>query len=122
MEPQYDTMSLVELKQLAKTRRIKMYYTKKRHELIQLLSMPELPESFRIEKLTIVQLRQEAKDKGLRGFWTLSRDQLVGLLYPTSSNQQNQNGDNAERHHSPKSENCENVGGENVEQCGEQRG
>ncbi len=75
-------MSLVELKQLAKTRRIKMYYTKKRHELIRLLSMPDLPDSFKIEKLTIVQLRQEAKNRGLRGFWGLSREELVKLLYP----------------------------------------
>lgn len=93
-----------------------MYYTKKRHELIRLLSMPELPETFRIEKLTIVQLRQQAKERGLRGFWTLPRDGLVALLYPTSTNQQDQDGSNSESHHSPKSENCENVGRENVEQ------
>lgn len=77
-----DSMSLVELKQIAKTRRIKMYYTKKRIELIRLLSMPRLPDSFKIEKLTIVQLREEAKNKGLRGFWGLSRDDLIRLLYP----------------------------------------
>ena len=102
-------MSLVELKQVAKTRRIKMYYTKKRHELIRLLSMPELPEAFRIEKLTIVQLRQQAKEKGLRGFWTLSRDQLVELLYPTLSNQNHKDCGNSDCHQTPKSENSENV-------------
>lgn len=75
-------MSLVELKQVAKTRRIKMYYTKKRAELIQLLSMPELPDSFKLEKLTIVELREEAKTRGLRGFWGLSRENLLKLLYP----------------------------------------
>ena len=75
-------MSIVELKQLAKSRHIKMYYTKKRVELIRLMSMPDLPDSFKIEKLTIVQLRQQAKEKGLRGFWGLSRDSLVSLLYP----------------------------------------
>ena len=75
-------MSIVELKQVAKTRRIKMYYTKKRHELIRLLSMPDLPDAFKIEKLTIVQLREEAKNRGLRGFWGLSRDDMVHLLYP----------------------------------------
>lgn len=80
----YDTLSLVELKKVAKTRRIKMYYTKKRVELIRLLSMPELPESFKIEKLTIVQLRQQAKERGMRGFWGLSRDELVNILYPLS--------------------------------------
>lgn len=78
-----DSLSLVELKQLAKTRRIKMYYTKKRIELIRLLSMPDLPDSFKIEKFTIVQLRDQAKEKGMRGFWKLSRDELVNLLYPT---------------------------------------
>jgi len=69
----YDSMSLVDLKKVAKTRRIKMYYTMKRHDLIRLLSMPELPESYKLEKLTIVQLRDQAKQRGLRGFWTLSR-------------------------------------------------
>lgn len=78
----YDTLSIVELKQAAKARRIKMYYTKKRVELIRLLSMPELPESYRIEKMTIVQLRQQAKERKLHGFWGLSRDELVNLLYP----------------------------------------
>ena len=79
----YHNMSLVELKQVAKTRRIKMYYTKKRVELIRLLSMPELPDSFKIEKLTILQLREQAKERGMRGFWKLSRDELVHILYPT---------------------------------------
>lgn len=75
-------MSLVELKQIAKNRRIKMYYTKKRVELIQLLSMAELPDSFALEKLTIKELRDQAKVKGLRGFWSLHRDDLLTLLYP----------------------------------------
>jgi hypothetical protein len=79
----YHSMSLVELKQVAKTRRIKMYYTKKRVELIRLLSMPELPDSFKIEKLTILQLREQAKERGMRGFWKLSRDELVKVLYPS---------------------------------------
>lgn len=77
-----DSMSIVELKRLAKSRHIKMYYTKKRLELIRLMSMPDLPDSFKIEKLTIVQLRQQAKERGLRGFWGLSRENLVDLLYP----------------------------------------
>lgn len=98
-------MSLVELKQVAKTRRIKMYYTKKRVELIRILSMPELPESFLIEKLTIVKLRQQAKEKGLRGFWGLSRDELVNLLYPLSQDvdQKSENGDDAEKRKDPQS-------------------
>ena len=80
-----DSMSLVELKQLAKQRRIKQYYILKRAQLIQLLTLPELPKSFIIEKMTIAQLREEAKRKGVRGFWSLCREQLVGLLYPSDS-------------------------------------
>jgi len=76
------TLSLVDLKQLAKGRRIKQYYIMKRHQLIQILSLPELPERFRREKLTIVELREEAKRKGVRGFWTLHREELLDLLYP----------------------------------------
>lgn len=82
-----DTLSLVELKKLAAARRIKQYYIMKRLQLIQLLSMPELPESFKIEKLTIHQLREQAKQRGIRGFWSLHRDDLVQLLYPENKNQ-----------------------------------
>lgn len=77
-----DSLSLVELKQLAKQRRIKQYYILKRNQLIQLLNLDELPKSFVIEKMTLAQLRQEAKRKGVRGFWTLRREQLVELLFP----------------------------------------
>lgn len=95
-------MSLVELKRVAQGHRIKMYYTKKRHELIRLLSMPELPDTFKIEKLTIVELRHHAKEKGLRGFWGLSRDDLVNLLYPNGQLRQDvekkpENADDAEK-------------------------
>lgn len=76
------SLSLVELKQLAKGRRIKQYYIMKRHQLIQILSMEELPETFKIEKMTIHELRDLAKDKGVRGFWSLHRDDLVRLLFP----------------------------------------
>lgn len=76
------TLSLVDLKQLAKGRRIKQYYIMKRIQLIHILSLPELPESLRREKLTIVELRAEAKRKGIRGFWSLNREKLLDLLYP----------------------------------------
>jgi len=78
-----ESMSILELKQLAKERRIKQYYILKRAQLLQLLSMNELPRSFIVEKMTISELREEAKRKGLRGFWTLRREQLVQLLFPT---------------------------------------
>ena len=81
----YSTLSLVELKQQAKGRRIKQYYIMKRHQLIQLLSLPELPPSLVIEKLTIVQLREEAKTRGMRGFWGLSRGELLDILYPSTT-------------------------------------
>jgi hypothetical protein len=80
-----ESLSLIELKQLAKQRRIKQYYILKRAQLIQILSLPELPKSFIIEKMTIAQLREEAKRKGVRGFWTLRREQLVELLFPTET-------------------------------------
>jgi hypothetical protein len=80
-----DSLSLVELKQLAKQRRIKQYYILKRAQLIQILKLDELPKSFIIEKMTIVQLREEAKRKGVRGFWTLRREQLVDLLFPAEN-------------------------------------
>lgn len=75
-------MSLIDLKKAAKGRRIKQYYIMKRHQLIQILSMNELPECFKIEKFTIHELREQARQKGIRGFWTLHRDDLVKLLYP----------------------------------------
>jgi hypothetical protein len=78
------TLSLVELKQLAKGRRIKQYYIMKRIQLIHILSLPNLPAALVIEKLTIHQLREEAKSKGIRGFWNLSRGDLVDLLHPAS--------------------------------------
>ena len=55
----------------------------KRAELIQLLTMPELPASYRIEKMTIHELRDEAKKRNLRGFWGL-RLSLSGSVSPAS--------------------------------------
>lgn len=107
-----DSLSLIQLKQIAKTRRIKQYYIMKRYQLIHLLSMNELPSSFRIEKLTIHQLREQARQKGIRGFWTLRRDELVDLLYPDNrtSQKEKQNCENSENHECPKNANPEEVG------------
>ena len=80
-----ESKSLIELKQLAKQRRIKQYYILKRAQLIQLLNMNELPKSLIIEKMTVSQLREEARRKGVRGFWTLRREQLVELLFPSEN-------------------------------------
>ena len=77
-----DSLTLPELKKLARDRRIKQYYILKRAQLIHLLSLESLPQSFIVEKMTIHQLRDEAKRKGIRGFWTLRRERLVELLFP----------------------------------------
>ena len=89
-----------------------MYYTKKRVELIRLMNMPDLPDSFKIEKLTILYLREQAKRKGLRGFWKLSRDELVGLLYPTGElrdqvDKEDENSNNPHQDKNPETENSE---------------
>lgn len=114
------TLSLVELKQLAKTRRIKQYYIMKRHELIHLLSMQQLPEKFRIEKLTIQQLRKEASTKGVKGFWSLHKDDLVAILYPDQgvAHQNHEDGKNPEEHQSPQEPYRNEVGGQIIQNRG----
>jgi hypothetical protein len=74
-------MSLIELKQLAKTKRIKQYYIMKRSELIDLLLMEELPFKYRVEKMTITEMRAIAKQRGMRGFWALSKEDLCSKLF-----------------------------------------
>jgi hypothetical protein len=119
----YHKMSLLELKQIAKTRRIKQYYIMKRVQLIQLLSLPNLPMSFKIEKMTIHELRDEAKQRGIRGFWIAPRERLVELLFPEYyegetreaapyKNQQNQ-GD-ADKHNEPEQHGAKEVGVEKM--------
>lgn len=119
----YSTMSIVELKKQAKGRRIKQYYIMKQKQLIELLSLAELPADLKIEKLTIHELRDQAKEKGVRGFWALRRDQLVELLFPeyhernihqTPSYQNQQNHCDTHKHDSPQQHEPKNVGIENV--------
>ena len=107
----YHSMSLVELKHIARDHRprIKQYYIKTRLELIQLFSMPVLPESFRIEKLTIAELRKEAKAKGIASnIWNLRKPELIELLYP-SSQQNNKNDDSGKKHDYPEKSECKDV-------------
>lgn len=111
----YSTMSLVQLKKAAKGRRIKQYYIMKRVDLIRILSLPELPQEMKIEKMTIHQLRQTAKDRGIRGFWGLNRSALVELLFHTSANQNQQDKGDADKHYTPEKENAHNVGVENLQ-------
>jgi hypothetical protein len=112
--PDYTVLSLIELKQAAKGRGIKMYYVMKRAELIRILSLPELPLSMRIEKMTIKQLREQAKQRGLTRFWDLPRAELVTLLYPdlengckTPANQDEKNQSNTYEHDDPQEHNAQ---------------
>ena len=99
---QYHSMSLLELKQVAKehTPKIKQYYIKSRLELIKLLSMKEFPEEMILEKKTITDLRKEAQNRGLSNIWKLKRSELMELLYP-SSQQNNQYNDDRKKHDNP---------------------
>jgi hypothetical protein len=105
-------LSLVDLKKLAKDRRIKQYYIKKRAELLELLAMEELPFKFKQEKMTIRELRTMAKEQGFKGFWGLSRDELMKLLFAEpdgiqdgihqgAADQQEENNSKAAKHENP---------------------
>lgn len=118
MNPVYADMSVVELKQAAKARHIKQYYIMKRPDLIRLLSMKTLPEAYRIEKMTIHQLREDAREKGIRGVWALTRGRLVELLFPdyqgrdvheTSTDENEKNKSNADKHDDPQKHDAEDV-------------
>lgn len=95
--------TLVELQQLAKVHRprIKRYYIISRVDLIRILSLRELPESYIIEKLTINELRKQAKEKEIPKIWSFKRAELVELLYPDTK-QNNQNDDGRKEHDHPK--------------------
>ena len=98
----YESLSLVELKQLAKnhTPKIKQYYVKSKAELIAILSMTEFPEEMKIAKMRMADLREEAKKRGHSNFWKMRRDQLVELLY--ASPEKNDEDDNhTEEHDDP---------------------
>lgn len=114
-------MYLADLKLIAKTRRIKMYYVKTKEELVSLLTMKELPEAMKVEKMTIHQLRAEAKKRNVVGFWNLRRGALVDLLFPniqninkTASDQYEQDEGETNKHHQPEEHNTEEVGVKNV--------
>lgn len=109
-------MSLVELKEAAKnhTPKIKHYYVMKRHELIQLLTMNDLPAEMVIAKKTLAELRKEAEAKQLPNRWKLRRAELVELLYPQlstlGSKQNNQNHDSRKEHNHPQKGEGKEVG------------
>lgn len=95
-------MSLVNLKQLARDHNppIKQYYIKSRLELIKILSMKELPESFLLEKKTIAELRKESIERGHKNIWKLKKSELMELLYPRT-HQDNQDDNHAKKHDDP---------------------
>ena len=104
-------MSLVELKQVAKTHvpKIKQYYIKSKLELIQILTMKEFPEEMIVSKKKISDLRKEAQARNLPGIWNLRRAQLVELLYP-SSDENNQDHNNRQKHDHPKKSERHQIG------------
>jgi len=121
MEPNYNKMYLADLKLIAKTRRIKMYYVKTKEELVNLLTLKELPQSMKVEKMTIHELRAEAKKRNVVGFWTLRRGALVELLFPntqdvnqTAPNQYEENESQTHEHHEPEEHNTKEVGVQDV--------
>lgn len=103
----YHTMEYCELKQEAKEKRIKLYYTMRKTVLIQLLSMDKLPEKYIVEKKRIGELRQEARARGFLSVYKLHRAALVELLYPhlcgkSSSDNHHKDQNNTDKHHTPK--------------------
>jgi hypothetical protein len=116
MEPNYESMYLSELKLIAKTRRIKMYYIKSKEELIELLTMKELPLEMRIEKMTNKQLQVEAKNRGITGVTGLRRPALINLLFPknedvgkTASDENQEDQSKADEHHQPEEHDPEEI-------------
>jgi hypothetical protein len=108
--PNYTEMTLIELKQAAKGRGIKMYYVKKHAELAHLLALPELPAEMKIQKKTIRQLREEAKSRGEKGVWKYTRGELVELLYPSKkcpADEDQKNHGDAKEHDDPEEHNTQ---------------
>jgi hypothetical protein len=116
MDPNYEKMYLSELKLIAKTRRIKMYYVKSKDELIELLTMKELPLEMRIEKMTNKQLQAEAKSRGITGVTGLRRPALINILFPktedvskTTSDENQEDQSKTDEHHQPEEHDPEEV-------------
>lgn len=108
MATNFETMSLIELKRLAKTRRIKQYYIMKKSELIELLMMEELPLKLRLEKMTISEMRAIAGQRGMRGFWSLSKSQLCERLFGGSHDEKKDDGETC-KHEDPEKQDCNKV-------------
>lgn len=98
----YESLSLVELKQLAKnhTPKIKHYYVKSKAELVTILSMNEFPEEMKIAKMRMSELREEVKKRGHSNFWKMRREEIVKLLY-TNPEKNDENNDHTQEHDNP---------------------
>jgi hypothetical protein len=114
--PNFHELSLLELKQYIKQHNIKIkhYYIMKRADLAELLSMAELPEEIRMDKITIVQLREMAKERGVRGIWALNREALMNLLFHEAPHKNEKNKNDADKHDDPQEHYTENVGVQNL--------
>jgi len=108
-----DTLSLIELKKLAKEKRIKQYYILPRAKLIELLTLNQLPQSYTIEKMTICQLRALAKERKMKGIWGISKKELTSRLFPAHDKQKN-DGQTSE-HEDPQEQNTNQIRIEDTE-------
>jgi hypothetical protein len=99
---EYHSMSLLDLKQVAKNHdpKIKQYYILKRHELIKLLTMNALPQSYILAKKKRSDLIAEAKARGYSKFWNLKKSELLELLYPSLKEDKKDN-NHAKKHDDP---------------------
>ena len=109
MTTNIEDMSLIELKKLAKTKKIKQYYIMKRAELIELLMMEELPFKLRLQKMTIAEMRAIAKQRGMRGFWSLSKEQLCDRLFGGTSHDEKKDDSKTSEHKDPKYKDSDEV-------------
>ena len=125
-----NSLPLSALKRLVVERGIKLkqYYILPKAKLIELLSMPELPSKYKIEKMTIIELRETAKQRELHGFWPLNKQQLTRMLFPedndavqnTSTHQHEKNDGKAGKHENPENQDANQVGVELMKNSGEQ--
>jgi hypothetical protein len=125
-----NSLPLSALKRLVVQRGIKLkqYYILPKAELVRILSMPELPSRYKIEKMTIIELREVAKTRELRGFWGLNKEQLTRMLFPeenntvenTASHQHEKNDGKAGKHQNPENQDTNKVRVELVENSAQQ--
>jgi len=119
----FNSLSLMALKKMAKGRRIKQYYILPKAKLVELLSLPAIPQTYVIEKMTIVELREIAKERGLRGFWSLNKEKLTRALFPKDNDavenapahQKKQDDGEAGEHEEPEKQDTDEVGVKMVE-------